>query len=151
MSLSISDPVSTVVGAVAEVGGKLIDRLFPDPAAAAAAKLQLLQMQQTGELAQLTATTDLAKAQITVNQQEAASTNWFVAGGRPFIIWGCGFGLIYASLIEPVARFIATVGFQYHGTFPELDTATTTQVLFGVLGLGAMRTVEKLKGAAGNH
>ena len=151
MGISISDPVSTVVGAVADVGGKLIDRLFPDPSAAAAAKLQLLQMQQSGELAQLTATTDLAKAQIAVDQQEAASTNWFVAGARPFIIWGCGFGLMYASLIEPIARFVATVGFHYSGVFPVLNTTVTTQVLFGVLGLGVMRTAEKIKGAAGNH
>ena len=85
----------------------LIERFFPDPEKKAAAQLELLKMQQTGELAQLASETDLAKLQIQVNVEEAKSTNWFVAGWRPGIGWVCGAGLAYASLIEPFARFIA--------------------------------------------
>ena len=125
----------------------LIERFFPDPEKKAAAQLELLKMQQTGELAQLAAETDLAKLQIQVNVEEAKSTNWFVAGWRPGIGWVCGAGLAYASLIEPFARFIAKVWFGYTGEFPVISTDLTLQILMGMLGLGALRSVEKIKNA----
>ena len=94
-----------------DLGKGLIDRLFPDPAAKAAAQLELLRMEQTGALAQLAAETDLAKLQIQTNIEEAKSTNWWVAGWRPAIGWVCGAGLAYAALVEPFARFAAKVWF----------------------------------------
>ena len=130
-----------------DLGKGLIDRLFPDPAAKAAAQLDLLKMQQAGELAQLAAETDLAKLQIQTNIEEAKSTNWWVAGWRPAIGWVCGAGLAYAALVEPFARFAAKVWFGYTGDFPVIDTDLTLQILMGMLGLGAMRSVEKIKGA----
>jgi hypothetical protein len=133
-----------------DLGKGLIDRLFPDPAAKAAAQLELLKMQQAGDLAQLAADTDLAKLQIQTNIAEAAG-NWFTAGWRPCIGWVCGAGLAYAALIEPFARFIAKVWFGYTGEFPVIDTTLTMQILMGMLGLGAMRSVEKVKGAEGNR
>jgi len=133
-----------------DLGKGLIDRLFPDPAAKAAAQLELLKMQQAGDLAQLAADTDLAKLQIQTNIAEAAG-NWFTAGWRPCIGWVCGAGLAYASLIEPFARFIAKVWFGYTGEFPVISTDLTMQILMGMLGLGAMRSVEKIKGSEGNR
>ena len=133
-----------------DLGKGLIDRLFPDPAAKAAAQLELLKMQQAGDLAQLAADTDLAKLQIQTNIAEAAG-NWFTAGWRPCIGWVCGAGLAYAAMIEPFARFIAKVWFGYTGEFPVIDTTLTMQILMGMLGLGAMRSVEKVKGAEGNR
>jgi len=138
------------IGPILEIGKGIINRLFPDPAAAAAAQLELLKMQQNGELAQLAADTDLAKLQIQTNIAEA-SGNWFTAGWRPCIGWVCGAGLAYAALIEPFARFIAKVGFGYVGDFPVIDTNLTMQILMGMLGLGAMRSIEKIKGAEGNR
>lgn len=129
----------------------LIERFFPDPEKKAAAQLELLKMQQNGDLAQLAAETDLAKLQIQVNIEEAKSVNWFVAAWRPFIGWTCGFGLAYAALIEPFARFVANVWFGYTGEFPVIDTNLTMQILMGMLGLGAMRSVEKIKGGEGNR
>ena len=129
----------------------LIERFFPDPEKKAAAQLELLKMQQTGELAQLAAETDLAKLQIQVNVEEAKSTNWFVAGARPFIMWTCGVALAYVSIVEPVSRFVAKVWFGYVGDFPTIDTNLTMQILMGILGLGAYRTAEKIKGAEGNR
>ena len=129
----------------------LIERFFPDPEKKAAAQLELLKMQQTGELAQLAAETDLAKLQIQVNVEEAKSTNWFVAGWRPGIGWVCGAGLAYAALVEPFARFIAKVWFGYTGEFPVISTDLTLQILMGLLGLGAMRSVEKIKGGEANR
>ena len=138
------------IAPILEIGKGIINRLFPDPAAAAAAQLELLKMQQNGDLAQLAADTDLAKLQIQTNIAEAAG-NWFTAGWRPCIGWVCGAGLAYAALIEPFARFIAKVGFGYVGDFPIIDTNLTMQILMGMLGLGAMRSVEKVKGAEGNR
>ena len=138
------------IGPILEIGKGIINRLFPDPAAAAAAQLELLKMQQNGDLAQLAAETDLAKLQIQTNIAEAAG-NWFTAGWRPCIGWVCGAGLAYAALIEPFARFIAKVGFGYTGEFPVIDTNLTMQILMGMLGLGAMRSIEKIKGAEGNR
>ena len=129
----------------------LISRFFPDPEKKAAAQLELLKMQQNGELAQLAAETDLAKLQLQVNVEEAKSTNWFVAGWRPGIGWVCGAGLAYAALIEPFARFIAKVGFAYTGEFPVISTDLTLQILMGMLGLTAARSIEKIKGAEGNR
>ena len=133
-----------------DLGKGLIDRLFPDPAAKAAAQLELLKMQQAGDLAQLAADTDLAKLQIQTKIAEAEG-NWFTAGWRPFIGWICGVSLCYVAIIEPVARFVAQVWFHYTGAFPIINTDLTMQVLLGLLGLGAMRSVEKIKGVEGNR
>ena len=129
----------------------LIERFFPDPEKKAAAQLELLKMQQNGDLAQLASETDLAKLQIQTNVEEAKSTNWFVAGWRPGIGWVCGAGLAYAALVEPFARFIAKVWFGYTGEFPVISTDLTLQILMGMLGLGAMRSVEKIKGSENNR
>jgi len=139
------------LGAILDIGSKLVDKFFPDPQQAEQAKLKLLEMQQNGELAQLAAATDLAKLQIQTNMEEAKSTNWFVAGWRPFVGWTCGAGLAYVAIFEPVARFVAKVFFNYAGDFPVINTDLTMQVLMGVLGLGAMRSVEKVRGGEGSR
>ena len=135
-----------VISGLFSAAQSLIERFFPDPEKKAAAQLELLKMQQNGDLAQLAAETDLAKLQIQVNLEEAKSTNWFVAGWRPGIGWVCGAALAYAALIEPLARFVAKVWFGYSGEFPVISTDLTLQILMGLLGLGAMRSVEKIKG-----
>ena len=89
-------------------------------------------------------------AQIAVDQEEAKSTNWFIAGWRPAVGWTGALGLLYASTLEPVARFVAAME-GYKGAFPSIDTSITLQVLMGLLGLGAMRTVEKHQGVEGNR
>ena len=86
--------------------------------------------------------------QVEINKIEAASGSLFVSGGRPLVVWVCAFALAYAAVIEPIARFVATVGFAYAGPFPVIDTDLTMQVLLGLLGLGAYRSVEKIKGVA---
>jgi hypothetical protein len=93
----------------------------------------------------------LDMAQIGVNTEEAKSTNWFVAGGRPFIMWTCGVAFAYATIVEPLARFVATVFYHYGGAYPVIDTNLTMQVLIGLLGLGAYRSLEKVKGVEGNR
>ena len=79
-----------------------------------------------------------AKAQLEVNKVEAAHKNMFVAGWRPAIGWICGFALMYSTILSPI------LGIWY--TVPPVDSSLLTTVLMGMLGLGAMRTVEKAKG-----
>jgi len=133
----------TGLGSLFDFGGKIIDRIFPDAQKAQEAKIELFKLQQSGELALLAAETDLAKGQLAVNAEEARSASLFVAGWRPFVGWVCGAGLAYAVILEPVARFVAKVGFEYSGVFPVIDTTITMQMLFGLLGLGAMRSYDK--------
>jgi hypothetical protein len=131
------DPISLALG----IGNKLIDHFFPDANQAAAAKLELLKMQQSGDLAVMT-------GQLEINKIEAGSTNLFVSGWRPFIGWVCGISLTYAAIIEPLSRFIAKVVFSYTAEFPVIDTTLTLQILLGLLGLAGMRSWEKEKGVA---
>jgi hypothetical protein len=90
----------------------------------------------------------LQLAQIAVNTEEAKSSSTFVAGWRPFVGWVGGSAFAYVSIVEPIARFIAAVGFGYHGVFPVIDTTVTMQVLVGILGLGAFRSFDKKNGTA---
>jgi hypothetical protein len=109
------DPISLAL----EIGGKVLDRVFPDPTERAKAQLELLKLEQSGDLAVMTAQTD-------INKVEASNTNLFVSGWRPFVGWVCGIALLYAAIIEPLARFVAQVIFKYAGAFPFIDT---TQVV----------------------
>lgn len=138
----------TGLGSLFDFGGKLIDKIFPDPQKAQEAKIELFKLQQNGELAQLAADTDLAKGQLNVNLEEAKSTNWFVAGWRPACGWVGAAGLAYSAILEPLARFCATVLGGYTGAFPVIDTTITMQILFGLLGLGAMRSFDKKQGTS---
>lgn len=131
--------------------GKVLDLVIPDPEKAAEAKLRAAELAQKGELAQLDADLRLALGQLGINQEEAKNQSKFISGWRPAVGWIGAFGLGYAAIIEPLARFTATVILGYNGPFPILDSNLTMQVLFGILGLGAYRTYEKVKGAEGNR
>jgi len=136
------DPITAAL----DLGGKLIDRLIPDPAQKQAAALELLKLQQSGELAQLAADTDLAKGQLGVNQAEAANANLLVSGWRPAVGWTCCAGLAYSFVVRPIAAPLVQ---KYIGAPMEaLDMGTLGTLLFGMLGLGGMRTVEKINGVA---
>jgi len=86
-------------------------------------------------------------AQIEVNKVEAASENWWVSGWRPACGWIGAASLGYAAILDPLMQFIAKVVFHYSGAFPVVDTNITMQILFGILGLGALRSYDKKNGA----
>lgn len=134
-------PLALALPTILEAAGKVIDRVVPDKAAAQKAKDELAAETQKEDF-------QLALQQILVNQEEAKSENWFVAGWRPAVGWIGAFGLGYAAILEPIIRFVAVVLYGYKGPFPVLDTSLTMQVLFGILGLGAYRAYEKVKGVA---
>lgn len=128
--------------------GQIFDKVFPDKAKSDEAKLKLLEMQQAGLLAELNSEVQLAVGQLDVNKAEAQNTNVFVSGWRPFVGWIGGLGLAYVAILEPIARFVATVFYHYDGAFPAIDATISLQVLLGMLGLGGLRTFEKLKNVA---
>jgi hypothetical protein len=92
---------------------------------------------------------ELAKAQIEVNKTEAAHRSLFVSGWRPAVGWTCCLGLASNYLLIPMANFalaLADSAIQV----PVLDISTMMPVLMGMLGLGALRTTEKVKGVNRN-
>jgi hypothetical protein len=137
----------TGLGSVFEFGSKVIDKLFPDKAAADAAKIRLMELAQQGELASLNAEVTLATAQADTNKIEAASTRLFVAGWRPFVGWICGFAVGFKFIGGP-ALFMVAQALGHPVTLPVIETSELWPLLLGMLGLGGLRTVEKVKGAA---
>lgn len=135
----------TGIGSVFEFGGKLIDRIWPDPTEAAKAKLKMFELQQAGELQELSAVWDNAKAQLSVNQVEASNESLFVAGWRPFIGWVCAAALLYKFVVLPLMLFFSELA-GVHLILPTLDFTEMLTILFGMLGLGGYRTLEKVKG-----
>ena len=130
------DPISAAL----DLGTALINKLFPDPIQAADAKLKLLELQQSGELATMTAQTD-------INKEEAKSSSLFVSGWRPAIGWVCALALAYQYLFKPLLTWLLmTAGFQIP-TMPGLDD-NLWQLMMGMLGMGGLRTFEKVQGVA---
>ena len=125
--------------------GNLLDRIFPDPKAAAEGKLELMRMAQAGELAQLDAEVKLINGQIDVNKVEAASQSLFVAGWRPAIGWVCGAAFAFKFILGPAAVVVMAMA-GHPIALPEFDFTEMSTILMGMLGLGALRTVEKVKG-----
>lgn len=87
---------------------------------------------------------DAAIAQTVVNAEEAKSSNMFVAGWRPAVGWVCALIFAYNFLIEPMLIFgLDVAGIKIDP--PMLEMQEVIGVLMGMLGLGGMRTYEKLK------
>ncbi len=90
---------------------------------------------------------EINKAQIEVNKIEAGQTNVFVSGWRPFIGWTCGVALCYHFVLQPLLMFVfLAIGKPMD--LPVFDMTTLTTVLMGMLGLGGLRTYEKVKKSA---
>jgi hypothetical protein len=123
-----------------EVGSKLIDKLFPDPQKKAEALLKLKELEQSGDLA-------VIAGQNSVNAVEAANANIFISGWRPACGWVCVSGLAYTVFLSPLTAGLAAL-LGHAVTMPVIPNETIITLLVGMLGLGGMRTVEKLSGVA---
>lgn len=128
--------------------GGILDKVIPDPQAAATAKLEALRLAQSGELAELDARTRLALAQIGVNQADAGGSSPMQRNWRPAIGWVCAAALAWDTILRPAVTFVLVLNGKQVPPLPSLSNDQLYGLLFGLLGLGAYRTVEKVRGAA---
>jgi hypothetical protein len=99
------------------------------------------------EKQQLAAALALVQGQMDINKAEAASSSAFVARWRPFIGWVCGAGCAWNWIGLPVASFgLSMLGYKV-GVYPA-DLSEMMPLLLGMLGIGGLRTIEKVKGVA---
>ncbi len=126
------DPITAVL----DIGGKVIDRLWPDPAQRDAARLELFKLQQSGEL-----------AQIAVNTEEAKNPSVFVSGWRPAIGWVCGAACAWNWIGLPTLKAVLMI-FGHPLDLSPADLGEMMPILMGMLGLGGLRSFEKVKGVA---
>ena len=118
----------------------MLEGFYPRTKRRAAAEREI-QAKLTDSLAQV----DLA--QLGINKVEAAHRSMFVAGWRPFIGWTCGVALMYTYVLQPILVFgLAQAG--YLVELPKMDLGELMPVLMGMLGLGGLRSWEKVKGVA---
>lgn len=127
------------IGPAASLISQVVDRLFPDKVAQAKEREELLLKAQELD-------NQLALAQTSINQTEASSASLFVAGWRPFIGWVCGLAFAYQFIIQPFLAFIIGNYTHQEPLLPEFDTDTLSNVLYGMLGLGTLRSVDKALG-----
>lgn len=133
--------------ALIPVIGTVLEKVLPDPQASSEAKIKLMELAQKGELAVLDAETKMALGQIEVNKVEAG-TDMFRGGWRPATGWACVFGLVYQFLLQPVLPWLVAVCGGSVPPLPPIDNETLMVLLTGMLGLGGLRTFERIKGKA---
>jgi hypothetical protein len=105
--------------AILDIGGKILDKVFPDPAQAEQAKLKLLEMQQSGELAKMAADTAEQQELTKRHVADMASDSWLSKNIRPMML---------------IALFVAYVGFALASVF-DFDTKTAYVDLLGQWGM----------------
>lgn len=133
------DPITSIIN----LGNTLVDRLLPDKAQNDAAKAELTKLIVSGEIQQIA-------GQIQIDAVEASSNSVFVAGWRPFVGWICGLGFGYQFVIQPFLTFLVKLH-NPNFTAPLLDVSTLSELLMALLGMGALRTVDKVKGVDNGH
>jgi hypothetical protein len=84
-------------------------------------------------------------AQIELNKAEAQHASIFVAGWRPCVGWICAIALGYHFILSPILDTILALS-GYTITLPEFEFGQLSTILMGMLGLGGLRTFEKMKG-----
>ena len=110
-----------------------------DPTKLAELEAKALEMEQL-----------LMNAQVEINKIEAASPRLFVAGWRPFIGWICGLGIFYHFIGYQLFCWVV-VAFRLGVIPPELNTEGLLSLVFALLGVGTMRTYEKIRGVVNQH
>ena len=123
----------TGVGAIADLAGSVINKIWPD--------------KTEQEKQELTAAVMVVQGQLAINTKEAENPSVFVSGWRPFIGWVCGAACAWNWIGLKLALFGAAL----LGTSLDLKPADLSEmwpVLLGMLGLGGLRTYEKVKDVA---
>ena len=118
---------------VAELINTAINKIWPDKTEA--------------EKQQLAAAVMVVQGQIDTNKVEAANPSVFVSGARPFIMWVCGVGCAWNWIGLPIMKAALAI-YGHPIVLSPADISEMLPVLMGMLGLGTLRTVEKLNGVA---
>ncbi len=126
------------VDSVLELIREPLDRLIPDTNARRELEHELkLKALESG------------LGQIDINRLEARHASLWVSGWRPFIGWVCGVALFWHFVGVDLVRWVQAVWFPAAPPPPALSgTEALVTVLLSMLGLGGLRTVEKLKGVS---
>ena len=127
----------TGIGSIADLIKDGIDKIWPDPAQAAAAKAALLQAQQAGTLKALDDQFQLNIEQIKANAAEAATPGFHFRDGAG---WVCVSGFALMVLKAPIEWACALFG--HPVTLPSVDATTTVPLLMALLGVGGMHVYE---------
>ena len=125
-----------VVGAAEGIAG-IVDRFVETPDEKAAAEIVKAKMLMRP-----------SEVQAELNKIEAGHRSVFVAGWRPFIGWVCGVSLLYNFIVRDIMAWVITNTGSEASLPPELAMEHLLTILMGMLGLGGMRTFEKLNGKA---
>lgn len=123
---------------ILEIGAKLLDKVIPDKDAREKAQAELIKAAQDQDF-------QLALAQIKVNEEEAKSDNIYKSGWRPSIGWTCSVAFGLHFVLFPIINFVL-VALEYKEVVISFDMTTLMTVLGGLLGIGGLRTYEKVKG-----
>jgi hypothetical protein len=126
------------IDTIIEVGAKILDRVIPDTNARESAKAELIKAAQSNDF-------QLAMGQLEINKVEASNPSLFVSGWRPFVGWTCSASFALHFVIFPILNFII-VGLGYKEIVISFDMTTLMTTLGGLLGIGGLRTYEKIKG-----
>jgi len=143
-----------ILGVISGPLDGILSRFFPsaEEKQKAANEIQKMLAEQQGAI--VAATLAAQQGQIDTNKEEAKSASVFVAGWRPFIGWVCGSALAWQFVLAPFATYGLGIYAAFYGVklppLPVLDSAQLYPVLMGMLGLGTMRTVERINGVARN-
>ena len=137
--LVVASVAPALIGGALEFGKSVIERLFPDQEARRKAEAEMMMLLAQGELS-------VVLKQLEINAQEAAHPSVFVSGGRPFIMWTCGVGFAYATLAHPLLVWLATA--KGWPVPPPIDNEMLSTTMWALLGLGGLRSVEKVKRVA---
>jgi uncharacterized membrane protein (DUF106 family) len=103
------------LGALLDIGGKILDKVFPDPAQAEQAKLKLLEMQQNGELAQIAADTAEQQELTKRAQADMASDSWLSKNIRPMtlifiLVFYVVFAMMSAGGVDTNQKYVELLG-----------------------------------------
>lgn len=126
----------------------VLDKVLPDPQAAADAKIKLMTLAQNGELAELDAVKQMALAQLDVNKVEAASSDPYTSRWRPTIGYVLAAALTFQYLLNPLIVWGAAI-WAPDVTPPAIGLDEHLwELMTGILGLAGWRTLDKIKGKA---
>tara|TARA_R100001079_G_scaffold109568_1_gene82699 strand:+ start:935 stop:1318 length:384 start_codon:yes stop_codon:yes gene_type:complete len=123
----------SILGSLLEPATKLLDKVIEDKDQKNALAHEIATMAERHAQ-------QLAQGQLDVNKVEAAHKSLFVAGWRPAVGWVCAIGLFYNVILANIIGIWVDL--------PEIDTTLLVPVMMGMLGLGAMRSYEKVQGVS---